>query len=252
MDEEHSIEHEGARSNELAPHAEPSRFQKRHWRDLIYDIYDRMKAKRAPYETECNDLSLIVLPNVYAPNFFSDSRWFAEELPRLVGKASLLEIGTGTGVVALSCARQGARVVATDLNPQAVKNTRLNAERNHLNISVKRGDLYSPIRSNEKFDIIFWVHPLNNSQAPVNDLLLISGFDHNYNGLKGYVSGAQEHLTADGRLLLGTGESADWAAIRSIAFGNGYRVNVIREAVLPFEEGGKEVVVHLICEFVAR
>lgn len=49
------------------------------WKRSIYDIYDRMRAKaQSPYEVEYGGVVLDVLPNVYAPEFFDDSLWFAK------------------------------------------------------------------------------------------------------------------------------------------------------------------------------
>ncbi len=41
---------------------------------------------------------------------------------------SLLEIGCGSGVVAIHCARDGADVTCGDINPKAVELTRMNAD----------------------------------------------------------------------------------------------------------------------------
>ncbi|MFQ5552896.1 MAG: HemK2/MTQ2 family protein methyltransferase [Thermoplasmata archaeon] len=58
----------------------------------------------------------------------------------LAGASSFLEIGTGTGLIALHAA-QRVRTVATDINPFAVSLTRANALRNDLSLDVVRADL---------------------------------------------------------------------------------------------------------------
>ncbi len=224
--------------------------ERENWLASIFDIYERMRAKGCePYEMECDGLSLIVLPNVYAPNFFTDSMWFAQQLPDLVGNGSLLEIGTGTGIISLFCARSGARVVASDVNPDAVRNARMNATRHKLNISVREGCVYRSLEPNEKFDCIFWAHPFNNWGMPVLDMLLRSGLDFNYEGLRDYIGGARNHLTKAGRLLLGTGDSADLATISAIAAENGFVIRILRQDEMPLEIGQGKTVRYLICEF---
>jgi release factor glutamine methyltransferase len=220
------------------------------WRYAISRIYDDMKTKSAagPYEVKCDGIVLTVLPNVYAPRFFTDSLWFAQQLSGIVGDKSLLEIGTGTGLIAVTCAQNGARVVATDVNPDAVKNAQLNVARHHLSIPVLEGNLFDPVKPTERFDYIFWAHPFNNWEVPVQDMLQRSGMDYNYEGLRAYIAGAKHHLTSRGKLLLGTGDSADLTTVTTIAMEHGYRLRLLDQAQMPLEEGGRLLVQYLICE----
>ena len=205
-----------------------------------------MRAKTRPYDVECNGLLLKVLPNVYAPTYFTDSLWFAEQLPEIVKSGSLLEIGTGTGIIAISCATMGARVVCTDVNPIAVQNARINVRRYRLSVSVRKGNLYEPLRPKERFDFIFWAHPFNNWKSEVTDLLLKSGRDHAYQGLRGYIAGAYRHLRAGGKLLLGTGDSADLLTLAAIAAEFGYALDPLREVSMQLELGRKAMIRYFI------
>jgi len=211
--------------------------ERRRWVRQIYRIYRRMGAHAEPYEIKCNGLSLTVLPGVYAPLFFSDSEWFTAQLPSIVGQKSLLEIGTGTGIVSVACAMNGARVVATDINPLAVENARINSIAHKLRMPILYGDVYQAIEHHQRFDFIFWAHPFNNWPRPVRNMLLRSGMDYKYSGLKSFILGAKQHLTRTGKLLLGTGDSADLKAIWSFATTNGYEPpRIIRQVTLPLQE----------------
>lgn len=53
----------------------------------------------------------------------------------------VLEVGCGSGAVARSAARAGGRVVATDLNPFALRATAGSARREHLPVALVRTDL---------------------------------------------------------------------------------------------------------------
>lgn len=66
---------------------------------------------------------------------------------------AVLDVGTGGGFLALVAARDGGRVVATDINPRAVDMARLNAALNGLEIDARRGDLFAPVEG-ERFDRI--------------------------------------------------------------------------------------------------
>jgi len=54
---------------------------------------------------------------------------------------SLIEVGAGAGLAALEAARRGARVVATDRNPEALRQLRARALAERLDLSVVRTNL---------------------------------------------------------------------------------------------------------------
>lgn len=92
-------------------------------------------------------------PGVYRPQ--SDTRLLAAALSRaaIPRGARMLELGTGTGAVAMTAARGGCRVVAVDVSAQAVLAARLNALVRGLPVRVLRGDLFAPV-AGEEFDVI--------------------------------------------------------------------------------------------------
>jgi len=76
---------------------------------------------------------------------------------------TVLEVGTGCGLIALECARKGAKVVCTDINPYAIELVKRNYLRNQSlmkgTVEVRYGDLFSVIKSNEWFDIAIFNPP---------------------------------------------------------------------------------------------
>lgn len=72
----------------------------------------------------------------------------------------VLDIGTGSGAIACSIAREhpGATVVATDVSPEAATQARSNVERLGLaeRVEVREGDLLAPIGAQEygTFDVV--------------------------------------------------------------------------------------------------
>ena len=208
-----------------------------HQHEKVLAVFDKMETHDKPYERQIGKFNIAILPGVFSPNYFTDSLVFAEALPEIVGQKRMLEIGPGTGIISLYCAEAGAKVVASDINPVATENTRLNAEKLKLDIDSRNGDMYAAIRPDEKFDIIFWNHPFNRTDDVVHNMLHRAGFDQNYNGLRAYVRDARKYLTEDGQLLLGTGSIADMVEIEKIAEENGYTLTLLKEAVSPFEVG---------------
>ena len=76
---------------------------------------------------------------------------------------TVLEVGTGCGLIALECARQGAKVICTDINPYAIELVKRNYLRNQPllkgTVEIRCGDLFSVIKSNERFDIAIFNPP---------------------------------------------------------------------------------------------
>ncbi|GAA4889454.1 methyltransferase [Streptomyces coeruleoprunus] len=84
---------------------------------------------------------------------------------RLPG-AEVLDLGTGTGALALLAAREGAaRVTAVDISWRAVLTARCNARRLGLRINVRHGDLTGPV-DGHRFDLILSNPPYVRSPAP--------------------------------------------------------------------------------------
>lgn len=67
----------------------------------------------------------------------------------------MLEIGSGAGLAAIMAARAGARVIATDVRPEAVACTRGNAARNRVGdrIDVRLRDGFAPV-AGLSFDLV--------------------------------------------------------------------------------------------------
>jgi release factor glutamine methyltransferase len=76
---------------------------------------------------------------------------------------NVFEIGTGCGIIALECCRQGCNVICSDINPYAVdlvkKNYNQNKSKLNGGFDIRYGDLFSVLKQNELFDIIIFNPP---------------------------------------------------------------------------------------------
>jgi release factor glutamine methyltransferase len=97
---------------------------------------------------------LVRLPGVFRPR--SDTWMLARELVAALpaGRAaSVLELCTGSGAVALAAARSGASVTAVDVSRRSVWTVRANALLRGLRVRVLRGNLFAPV-AGQRFDLI--------------------------------------------------------------------------------------------------
>ncbi|HEV2814952.1 MAG TPA: HemK2/MTQ2 family protein methyltransferase [Solirubrobacteraceae bacterium] len=99
-------------------------------------------------------MRLLTPPGVFAP--ISDSRFLADVLREqtLPPRATVLDLCTGSGILAITAAKRGARsVTAVDCSRRAVLTTRLNARLNGVKVKALRGDLFEPV-GDQRFDAI--------------------------------------------------------------------------------------------------
>src|SRR5437868_7879472 len=98
-------------------------------------------------------IRLLPLPGVFQPH--SDSWLLArclEQEPIGPGTA-VLDLCTGSGLLAVIAATRGASVVAIDTSTSAVLSARLNATLNGVALQAVRGDMFSPL-DGRRFDLI--------------------------------------------------------------------------------------------------
>ncbi len=91
---------------------------------------------------------LEVRPGVFVPR--PETEVLVDVALEALGPAEgpvVVDVGTGTGAVALAVKdeRPGAKVLATDMSPEAVELARANALRLGLEVDVREGDLLDPL-----------------------------------------------------------------------------------------------------------
>ena len=111
---------------------------------------------------EVHGTPILVLPQVFNPELLRTGAFMAGVLDEraIPAGAAVLDLGTGSGVSAIFAARLAGRVVATDINPAAVRCARINALLNGVEdrVEVREGDLFAPV-AGERFDVIIFNPP---------------------------------------------------------------------------------------------
>ncbi|MGK4585205.1 HemK2/MTQ2 family protein methyltransferase [Kitasatospora sp. HPMI-4] len=96
---------------------------------------------------------LVRLPGVYPPQ--ADTVLLAESLARErnCDGAELLDVGTGSGAIAVTAVRLGARVTAVDVSRLALATAWINATLHRCRIRLRHGDLMVPVHGH-RYDLI--------------------------------------------------------------------------------------------------
>src|SRR3954469_19039930 len=103
-------------------------------------------------------MRIVTLPGVFRPR--PDSWMLARHLcARVRPGASVLDLCTGSGAIAVAAARCGAgAVTAIDISRRSVATVRINARLNGVQVRAVRGDLFAPVAA-ERFDVIVSTPP---------------------------------------------------------------------------------------------
>ena len=151
-------------------------------------------------------MRLLTPPGVFAP--ISDSRFLADLLREqtLPPRATVLDLCTGSGILAVTAAMRGARsVTAVDCSRRAVLTAWVNARLNGVKVKAVRGDLYDPL-GDQRFDAIVSNPPYVPAES---DELPAKGLERAWDaGLDGRVvldriiEEAPDHLRPGGFLLI--------------------------------------------------
>ncbi len=152
--------------------------------------------KAGPFEIETDRL-------VYEPS--DDTFLLAENLDIKDGQ-SVLEIGTGSGLVSMYASKITKDITATDINYNALELAEKNFKKNNIDtIRLEFGDLFEPVK-NEKFDVILFNTPyLPTEEEDVIDSDLNYAFDGGADGRKvinRFLNEVSNHLNEGGCLQM--------------------------------------------------
>ena len=166
---------------------------------------------RKPYSKKLAGFEYSVLPKVYKGS--TDTELFCKIL-KIKKNQDVWDIGTGTGLIALTARQKGARyVLATDLNPDAVKNAKKNSGLLGLEIDVRRADVFGSI--NKKVDIITFNPPFTDQQAKQRHE--ISFWDKDHKIIRIFFSNLKKHLKPSGKAFIAWSSFGDTNKLRRIA-----------------------------------
>lgn len=197
-----------------------------------------MLARGRTQHTEAAGFRLTVRPTVFHPRYFLSSECFARFLDGLdlQGKR-VIDVGTGSGVIALAAARAGAAsVLATDINPNAALCAAENARANGFGdrVSALCCDLLAGVRAEPRFDVILSSPPKH--AGAVRDLA-DAGWHAgpNNRGIAALFDQCRERLKPDGRVYVMVSSDSDLDLFGSLIQRAGFLARVAYEQSILIE-----------------
>lgn len=140
-------------------------------------------------------------PEVYKP---SDDTFLMLKNIKIRNGENVLDMGTGSGIIGIHCAKNGANVTSADINPYAVELAEKNAGLNNVDIKVVESDLFERIKG--KFDVIVFNPPyLSTSKNERMDDEINSAWDGGKEGSQvvlGFLKNFRKYLKRNGRCYL--------------------------------------------------
>jgi|GEM_PF-976832 len=200
---------------------------------------DEYKSFTKPYDYFAAGIKLKVYPNVYTGG--KDSEILSETMKINHGD-DVLDLCTGTGIVALKAKQLGAnKVVGTDLNPDAIKCARNNAKiLNMANIEFIEGNLFANL--NNKFDVITMNPPYTNHKA--KDKTEICFWDNGNSTTVGLFKNFRKYLKPNGRAYLAWSNFAPQDLLDKLALKNNVNLKLLAK------KHGKSDIIFYVYELV--
>ena len=200
--------------------------------------YHLILRRRTTRRTRAAGFSLTVRPTVFHPRYFITSQFFAGFVDGLDLRGKrVLDVGTGSGVLALAARRAGAaEVTAIDINPAAAAAAADNARANGYRTGFRAicANLLSALAPTPHFDVIISSPPsFPGEPRDVADRAWHAG--PNYRDIAGLFDQARRRLAPGGRVYLLVSSDSDVELLGELVERAGFYWRVVAERSILIE-----------------
>lgn len=166
----------------------------------------------SPYMVEFFGYQLELLPNVFCPAYGEGSFLMGHYITHCLDIEEsdvVLDMGTGSGALAILTANIAATVVASDISPFAVECANNNVLRLGLEqkITILNGDLFEKIKPKNQFSLIFFNTPFMKGKP--KNWLEMALYDNEYSTLEKFIKNIKYFLRDSGRIYLAFSNCGD-------------------------------------------
>ncbi|MBI4018168.1 MAG: methyltransferase [Candidatus Aenigmarchaeota archaeon] len=177
-----------------------------------------------------NDITLEISESVYGPA--EDSLLLAKriEIEDLAGKRCL-DMGCGSGFLAVLMAKRGGAVAAADIDPQAAALTARNARLNNVSVTATVSDLFSSVSGS--YDFIAFNPPY----LPVEgESRQWSGGPSGRDVIEKFLQHLPQHLAENGKVMMAFSSLTGEKEVKELAEENGFSFSVAERQKVSWEE----------------
>jgi release factor glutamine methyltransferase len=169
---------------------------------------------------------------IYLPQ--EDSYMLREWVEKLA-KGDVLDVGTGTGIQAFAALPTSKRVVAIDINPEAIEYAKNAVVFSKKQVDFRVGDLFSAIKKGEKFDLIIF-NPPYLPESKYDKMIETTGGKHGWETIEKFLRQVRKYLKSKGKILLLFSSFTNKDKVLSIAKEEGFRSKLLQKKHYSFED----------------
>jgi release factor glutamine methyltransferase len=182
-----------------------------------------------------NGTSIRVSPGVFHPGLFYSTRFLLEYLAeRELTNKSVLELGCGTGLISIECAKRGALVTAADLSLTATQNAQSNALQANVTLDIIHTDLFDNIEV-KQFDWIV-INPPYYARPVRNEEELAWNCGEQFQYFRKLFSQLHDYSSSVTMVIMVLTKGCDISTIGNIAKEKGFTIKLLREKNVFFDE----------------
>jgi len=180
------------------------------------------------------NVTVKVFPGVFHPGLFYSTKFLIDYLiTQPICNKSLLELGCGTGLISIICAREGAIVTASDLSQAALNNTTTNIKSNEVSVDTVQSDVFDNL-SGKTFDWVI-INPPYYAKSPSNESELAWNCGEHFEFFEKLFKKLRHHIHSKTNVIMVLTLGCDLKNIFLIARNHGFEFELIEERNVLFD-----------------
>ncbi len=156
--------------------------------------------KYGPHKVHVLGKTYEISEEVFNPKYYYTSQCMAKHI-KVTPEDVVLDMGTGSGIQAITAGQTALKVVAIDINPEAARFAWKNVRANGLeNIVVVEGDLFTPLNKRHTFSIILFTPPYLEGKPKTDFEYAL--FDSDKELIRKFFKEAKDYMKPDGYIQM--------------------------------------------------